>query len=156
MSARHTSSPTTGPAGRDALGGLEDLVCFDLYAASRSVTAAYRPILGELGLTYPQYLVVVLLAEHGELAIGEVARTLRLDHATLTPLLRRLEAAALVTRARDRHDARSVVVSLTDRGRRVADRRTEIQCRVGELLGLEGAEVEQLQGLLRRVSANLA
>ncbi|GAA4690196.1 MarR family transcriptional regulator [Nocardioides nanhaiensis] len=146
----------TGPAGRDALGGLEDLVCFDLYAASRSVTAAYRPILSELGLTYPQYLVVVLLAEHGHLTISEVARTLRLDHATLTPLLRRLEAAALVTRARDEQDARSVVVRLTDRGRRVGAQRTEIQCRVGELLGLDGAEVAQLQRLLRRVSANLA
>jgi len=155
MSARHTSSPATGPAGRDARGGLEDLVCFDLYAASRSVTAAYRPILGELGLTYPQYLVVVLLSEHGRLGIGEIARTLHLDHATLTPLLRRLETAALVTRARDEDDARQVVVALTDRGRRVGARRTEIQCRVGELLGLDGAEVAQLQGLLRRVQANL-
>lgn len=156
MSAHDTSTSTTGPAGRDALGGLEDLLCFDLYAASRAVTAAYRPMLGDLGLTYPQYLVVVLLAEHGRVTIGDVARTLRLDHATLTPLLRRLEAAHLLTRSRDPHDARSVVLELTDRGRRVAAEREDIQCRVGELLGLDGGEVAQLQGLLRRVSANLA
>lgn len=156
MSAHDTSTSTTGPADRDALGGLEDLLCFDLYAASRAVTAAYRPMLGDLGLTYPQYLVVVLLAEHGRVTIGDVARTLRLDHATLTPLLRRLEAAHLLTRSRDPHDARSVVLELTDRGRRVAAEREDIQCRVGELLGLDGGEVAQLQGLLRRVSANLA
>ena len=155
MNVRHTSSPTADPAGRDAATGLEDLLCFDLYAASRAVTAAYRPILGDLGLTYPQYLVLVLLAERDGLSIGDVARALRLDHATLTPLLRRLEAAHLLTRARDPQDSRSVVLTLTDRGRRVAAERAAIQCRVGELLGLDGDQVATLQGLLRQVSANL-
>lgn len=156
MDARDTSSPIVDPAGRDAATGLEDLLCFDLYAASRAVTAAYRPILGDLGLTYPQYLVVLLLAEHERLTIKDVARMLRLDHATLTPLLRRLEAAQLLTRSRDPRDTRSVVLALTGRGRRVAAERGAIQCRVGEALGLDDEQVAQLQGLLRQVSANLA
>ena len=132
---------------------LDDLVCFDLYAASRSVTAAYRPILGELGLTYPQYLVLAVLWEGDERPIKDLARVLRLDHATLTPLLRRLESAGLVTRRRSPADERAVIVALTAEGRGLSAHADDVKCRIGEAIGLGPDEVETLQGLLRRVSA---
>src|SRR4051812_33183077 len=91
---------------------LDELLCFDLYAVSRAVTAAYRPILGELGLTYPQYLVLVVLWAREQVPIKELAAALRLDHATLTPLLRRMADAGLLARTRSTTDERSVTVSL--------------------------------------------
>ncbi len=133
---------------------LRDLVCFDLYAASRAVTAAYRPILAELGLTYPQYLVLAVLWERDHRPIKDLAAALRLDHATLTPLLRRLELAGLVTRRRSAGDERSVVVALTGQGRGVERRAAVVRSRIAEAIGLGPDEVEALQGVLRRVVAS--
>lgn len=135
-------------------GELDSLLCFDLYAASRAVTAAYRPILGELGLTYPQYLVLTVVGARGEVPIKTLASTLRLDHGTLTPLLRRLEATGLLTRTRSADDERSVLVALTSAGHEVATRFGGVQCRIGEALGLEIDDVHRLQGLLRTVTAS--
>jgi DNA-binding MarR family transcriptional regulator len=132
---------------------LDDLICFDLYAASRQVTAAYRPILGELGLTYPQYLVLVVLGAHDEMLIKDVGRELRLDHATLSPLLRRLERDGLLTRRRSASDERAVVVALTAEGRAVHARFGEVHCRIAEALGITTEEAAQLRGLLRNLSA---
>ncbi|MBZ5735786.1 MarR family transcriptional regulator [Nocardioides sp. TRM66260-LWL] len=143
------------PAG-DPAGPLDPLLCFDLYAASRAVTAAYRPILGDLGLTYPQYLVLVVLAAEPDGAAGlpikALGATIRLDHATLTPLLRRLEDAGLLTRRRSERDERSVVVALTSAGREVASHFDDVQCRAAEVLGLEPAQMGQLRDLLRAVT----
>lgn len=134
---------------------LEPLLCFDLYAASRSLTAAYRPVLAEFDLTYPQYLVLVVLAARTEgVPIKHLRDTLRLDHATLTPLLRRLEAAGLVTRARSEVDERSVEVALSAHGREVASHFGDVQCRVSEILGLREKEVAVLRDLLQRVSTS--
>ncbi|KRC49071.1 MULTISPECIES: MarR family winged helix-turn-helix transcriptional regulator [unclassified Nocardioides] len=132
---------------------LDDLICFDLYAASRQVTAAYRPILGELGLTYPQYLVLVVLGAHDEMLIKDVGRELRLDHATLSPLLRRLERDGLLTRRRSASDERAVVVALTAEGRAVHARFGEVHCRIAEALGITAEEAAQLRDLLRNLSA---
>lgn len=134
---------------------LDDLICFDLYAASRQVTAAYRPILGELGLTYPQYLVLVVLGAHDEMLIKDVGRELRLDHATLSPLLRRLERDGLLTRRRSATDERAVVVALTDEGRAVHARFGDVHCRIAEALGITADQADQLRGLLRGLSAQL-
>lgn len=134
---------------------LDDLICFDLYAASRQVTAAYRPILGELGLTYPQYLVLVVLGAHDEMLIKDVGRELRLDHATLSPLLRRLERDGLLTRRRSSDDERAVVVALTDAGRGVHARFGEVHCRIAEALGITAEQAEQLRSLLRGLTAQL-
>ncbi|GAA1913957.1 MarR family transcriptional regulator [Nocardioides lentus] len=163
MSISHPRPPGTGaaPTGTTSgacttADGLDELVCFDLYAASRSVTAAYRPVLSELGLTYPQYLVLVVLWDRGACSIKHLASTLRLDHATLTPLLRRMEEAGLLVRERSLIDERSVTVRLTGRGDSLRDVREGVRCHIADLLGLDVDQVDALQGLLRQVSANLA
>ena len=135
---------------------LDELLCFDLYAASRAVTAAYRPILGEVGLTYPQYLVLVVLWARAEVPIKDLASALRLDHATLTPLLRRMEAAGLLTRTRSTTDERSVTVTLAPAGEALRPHLADIQCRIADALGITVAKAEQLRHLLREVTVNLA
>lgn len=134
---------------------LAPLLCFDLYVASRAVTAAYRPILAELDLTYPQYLVLVVLAAQQEgVPIKHLRDALRLDHATLTPLVRRLEASGLVERRRNGGDERSVLVGLTARGRATSTHFHDVQCQVAELLDLDAGEVGALRDLLRRVASS--
>src|ERR687886_2404539 len=96
---------------------LDDQLCFALYAASRAVTARYRPMLDEIGLTYPQYLVMMLLWEEDNQTVGQLGSRLALDSGTLSPLLKRLTAAGLVTRHRRADDERSVSVRLTEAGR---------------------------------------
>jgi DNA-binding MarR family transcriptional regulator len=96
---------------------LDDQLCFALYAASRAVTARYRPMLEKIGLTYPQYLVMMLLWERDEQTVGQLGSRLALDSGTLSPLLKRLTAAGLVTRERRVDDERSVSIALTDAGR---------------------------------------
>ena len=142
---------TTNTSTDDPLAAL---LCFDLYAASRTVTAAYRPVLADLGLTYPQYLVlVVLAAQNDAVPIKHLRNALRLDHATLTPLLRRLEDAGMLTRERSSADERSVSIALTRQGREVATHFDAVQCRVADILGLEPRQVETLRDLLRQVTA---
>src|SRR3954453_11431806 len=101
---------------------LEDQLCFALYAASRAVTARYRPMLEELGLTYPQYLVMMLLWEEDNQTVGQLGARLALDSGTLSPLLKRLTAAGLVTRHRRIEDERSVSISLTPAGLALRDK----------------------------------
>lgn len=135
--------------------GSPDLLCFDLYSASRAMTALYRPLLDDLGLTYPQYLTLAVLARDGSGTIAHLAAALRLDHGTLTPLLHRLEAAGLVSRAERAADRRAVEVSLTASGQRVAARFDDIQCAVTEATGLTAAQVHRLQGTLRTLVRRL-
>lgn len=96
---------------------LDDQLCFPIYAASRRIQAVYRPLLEPLGLTYPQYLVMLVLWEEDGLRVSAIGDRLALDSGTLTPLLKRLEAAGLVERRRDTSDNRVVRISLTDAGR---------------------------------------
>src|SRR5436305_13731373 len=96
---------------------LDRLVCFALYAASRAVINAYRPLLDEVGLTYPQYLVLLVLWQRGPQPVKNLGAALHLDSGTLSPLLKRLESAGLVRRERRAEDERSVLVTLTDAGR---------------------------------------
>ncbi|MBJ7528979.1 MAG: MarR family transcriptional regulator [Nocardioides sp.] len=133
---------------------LDALLCFDLYAASRAVTAAYRPILEDLGVTYPQYLVLVVLWGRDECAVKDLAATLRLDHATLTPLLRRMEQAGLVTRRRSTADERVVLVALTAAGEAMRPEAERVQCRVAEALGVTAEQAVTLRDLLRGVTAS--
>lgn len=95
---------------------LEDQLCFSLYATSMAINRIYKPLLDELGITYPQYLVLSTLWEADGRTIGAIAERLALESSTITPLVKRLEAAALVTRTRQADDERRVVVSLTERG----------------------------------------
>ncbi|MET0819590.1 MAG: MarR family transcriptional regulator [Aeromicrobium sp.] len=141
---------TSTPPVRDG-GILDELVCFDLYVASRAMTRRYRPVLERHGITYPQYLVALYLGESGPSTIKDVAEALRLDHATLTPMLRRMETQGLLAREIDVNDRRSVRLTLTPRGRQVHAGADDVQCTIRDDLGLTADELRQLQATLRRV-----
>jgi len=135
---------------------LDDQLCFALYAATNSVVRAYRPQLGELGLTYPQYLVMLALWQDGVTAVHDLAARLQLSSSAVTPLVDRLEAAGFVTRARAA-DRRVVLVGLTEAGRLLEDGVSEAQqavvCRTG-LGERDLAELRQeLKDLAERVAA---
>lgn len=116
MDTKHTSTTQQdGKAGRTPV--LDDLLCFSLYATGLAMNKVYRKLLRKLDLTYPQYLVLMVLWERDELTVSEIGARLFLDSATLTPLLKRLEGAGLVSRTRSAADERQVVVALTDAGR---------------------------------------
>ena len=123
---------------------LEEQLCFALYSASRAVTSAYRPLLDELNLTYPQYLVLLVLWEDDACTIGQLGDRLHLDSGTLSPLIKRLEAAGLVRRQRSNADERRVDVTLTAEGRALEDRAA---CIPERLLGSPDADPAQLPAL---------
>ena len=127
---------------------LEEQVCFAVAVASRSIVGLYRPILEPLGLTHPQFLVMAALWENGELSVGELGRLLRLDSATLSPLLTRLEAADLVQRVRREDDGRVVDVQLTQEGRDLRARAVDVPRLVRERIGLDESEIQALRGAL--------
>jgi DNA-binding MarR family transcriptional regulator len=148
--------------GRYGFGVTDDLVlrrqvCFALYAASRALTDVYRPILDEHGLTYPQYLVLLVLWERGDDAptVSELGAALRLDSGTLSPLLKRLEAAGLVVRTRSASDERRVEVGLTADGVALRERMTEVPVRVACATGLTEAELVALRDTLTRVTETI-
>lgn len=134
---------------------LDAQLCFDLYAASRAITAAYRPALTAVGLTYPQYLVLMVLWEDGDLTVGDLAQRLRLDHGTLTPLLRRMEDADLLTRSRRASDGRVLEIGLTARGERLREEAPRLSCLAREATGLSDRQIARLQELLKTLNANL-
>ncbi|GAA3516189.1 MarR family winged helix-turn-helix transcriptional regulator [Actinocatenispora rupis] len=135
---------------------LDDQVCFALYAASRAVTAAYRPLLAELGLTYPQYLVLLVLWERGEVSVGELGAALRLDYGTLSPLLQRMAAAGLVERERQPADERSVLVRAGERGRALRRRAHRVPPAIGAATGLSPGEARRLRTELIAIADRLA
>ena len=153
---RQASSPSANvpPAdlGEDALL-LERQVCFALVVASRSVLAIYRPLLEPLGLTHPQYLVMLALWGETPLSVGRIGTLLQLDSPTLSPLLKRLEAAGLITRTRSGDDERQVHIDLTDDGRALREKALAIPPAVVEKLGMEIPELEDLHAALTRVIA---
>lgn len=135
---------------------LDQQLCFALYAASRATTGAYRQALDEVGLTYPQYLVMLVLWEDDGLAVRELGERLHLDSGTLSPLLGRLEAAGLVTRSRPDRDGRRVVIHLTDVGRRLGDAAERIQCALLDRLAMRPDELALLRDLAHRLVGSLA
>ena len=128
---------------------LDDQLCFALYAASRAVTARYRPMLEEIGLTYPQYLVMMLLWETDHQTVGQLGSRLALDSGTLSPLLKRLTAAGLVTRHRRVEDERSVSIALTEQGRALQDKAVRISEEMIGAIGFDTAEFDELKARLR-------
>lgn len=136
-------------------GVLDDLLCFDLYSLSRAVTGLYRPVLEPHDLTYPQYLVLVALTRLGPSSIRDVGRAVRLDHGTLTPLLRRMADRGLLSLDRSSTDARSVTVSLTADGEALRPVLEEARCHLGEALGLSEREAQVLQARLQRLARAL-
>ncbi|MEV4827627.1 MarR family winged helix-turn-helix transcriptional regulator [Micromonospora sp. CA-248260] len=135
---------------------LRDQVCFALYAASRALTDVYRPILDEFGLTYPQYLVLLVLWERDDPpTVSELGTALRLDSGTLSPLLKRLAAAGLVVRTRSALDERRVEVGLTADGMALRQRMTDVPLRVACSTGLDEAELVALRDTLTRVTETI-
>ena len=150
-------------APRDPLQ-LDDQLCFALYNASRALTRAYAPLLEPLGLTYPQYLVLLVLWERDGLPVKEVGERLALDSGTLTPLCKRLEQQGLVERLRGEDDERIVRIFLTPEGRALRGKArkipTELACRAGYDLGADRSVRElarlrdELTALAHRLSAD--
>ena len=135
---------------------LDDQLCFALYAASRAVTQLYRPLLEELGLTYPQYLVMLVLWERDHATIGELASALELDHGTLSPLLKRLQAAGLLERRRRTEDERVVDVAITPAGRELAKRADAVPQVIVDSYGVDAAEFAGLRARLRMLTKSVA
>ncbi|AWZ08118.1 MULTISPECIES: MarR family transcriptional regulator [unclassified Streptomyces] len=134
---------------------LDGQICFALGAANRAFGGLYRVVLKDLGLTYPQYLVMLVLWEHGEMPVKELGRHLRLDSGTLSPLLKRLEAAGLISRERSAEDERSVHARLTGEGVALRARAVEVPRRIAVATGFELGEIKDLQERLRRLTAAL-
>ncbi|MEV0682580.1 MarR family transcriptional regulator [Nocardia sp. NPDC050378] len=134
---------------------LDEQLCFPLYAASRAMTAVYRPKLEQLGLTYPQYLVMLALWERDGRSVGELGRALDLDSGTLSPLLKRLETTGFVQRRRAADDERRVDIVLTDHGRAVRARACAIPTEMAQAAGLTGDEAAALRTLLRKLTDSL-
>ncbi|MGY5050710.1 MarR family winged helix-turn-helix transcriptional regulator [Streptomyces sp. 900105755] len=134
---------------------LDDHLCFSLYAASRAITGAYRPLLDPLGLTYPQYLTLVALGEHGAMTVKDLVATLQLDYGTVTPLIKRLETNGLLARTRRTDDERVVEVALTPQGSAMHRHIASIPPVIGDAIGLTPAEITHTQDLVRRLTANL-
>jgi DNA-binding MarR family transcriptional regulator len=123
---------------------LERQVCFALSVATRSVLSVYRPILEPMGLTHPQYLVMLALWGQSPLAVKELIEMLQLDGPTLSPLLKRLEAAGLVTRTRDPDDERQLRIGLTDKGRALREQALNVPPSVVAKLGMSLGDLEDL------------
>ncbi|MEU6270072.1 MarR family winged helix-turn-helix transcriptional regulator [Saccharopolyspora shandongensis] len=138
--------------GEDPLA-LDRQVCFALSVASRNVISVYRPLLAPLGLTHPQYLVMLALWEQSPRSVKDLCGALHADPATLSPLLKRLESIGYLERRRSTEDERLLAVELTGKGRELRAEAEKIPYRVVELLGIEVAELEQLHGALSKVIA---
>ena len=134
---------------------IEDYICLALYRASRTVTGLYRELLTDLGLTYPQYLVMRLLWQRGTLAVGEIGDALGLDYGTLSPLLKRLQSAGLIERRRRTDDERSVEIALTPEGHALEAHSLEIPDKLNCALGLNERDALALQQKLSQLTASL-
>lgn len=130
---------------------LESQVCFALAVASRRVIALYRPLLEPMGLTHPQYLVMLALWEHQNLTVRRLSELVSLDPATISPLLKRLEVTGYISRSRDPADERSLVVSITRRGSSLRKRALAIPPAIMDRLRMEEAELRHLHAVLQDV-----
>ncbi|MGW7351343.1 MarR family winged helix-turn-helix transcriptional regulator [Streptomyces sp. NPDC054784] len=148
------TEPPDPAAPVDALR-LDQQICFSLHAASRAFDGLYRVLLKDLGLTYPQYLAMLVLWEDGELPVRDAGRRLRLDSGTLSPLLKRLEAAGYVRRRRSPEDERSVLVSPTREGWALRERARSIPVRIGAAAGIEADDLHGLRERLDRLTRAL-
>ncbi|WP_317191222.1 MarR family winged helix-turn-helix transcriptional regulator [Hymenobacter sp. BT523] len=147
----HEKAPALNP-----LLKLDNQLCFSVYALSRLITKAYQPLLENLDVTYPQYLVLLLLWEHEELTVKQLGEHLLLDSGTLTPLLKRMEQRQWLSRRRDVRDERSVVVALTPAGRALQAQAAHIPVRLAEKMQLTEPEMAGLRTQLRQIMTLLS
>lgn len=134
---------------------LDDQLCFGLYSASRAVTSLYRVVLAELDLTYPQYLVMLALWDRDDRLVKDLGGELNLDSGTLSPLLKRLQAAGLVARARQADDERAVLISLTDAGKALREKAVNVPDVIGEAMGLDDAGLARMRAQLDRLTESV-
>lgn len=130
---------------------LDAQLCFRLYAASRGLTRCYQPLLDALGLTYPQYLAMLVLWERDGLTVSELSEKLKLDPSTMTPLLKRLESAGWISRQRRKQNEREVEIALTDAGRALRERALSVPPAIMAATGFTPREAEALRTLLERL-----
>ncbi|MCJ2036156.1 MarR family winged helix-turn-helix transcriptional regulator [Methylobacterium sp. J-068] len=147
---RETTAPLIDPLL------LDNQLCYALYAAAHRMTKSYRPMLERMGLTYPQYLVLLVLWETDGVTVSEIGRRLRLDSGTLTPVLKRLETAGFLVRNRRRSDEREVEIALTPRGRDLRAEATAVRESVMCQLNMSEPEVQAMRADLNALIANLS
>ncbi|WP_245594211.1 MarR family winged helix-turn-helix transcriptional regulator [Acidiphilium angustum] len=135
---------------------MDEQLCFALYAATHAITRIYRPMLAEFNITYPQYIVLLVLLERAESTVNGIADALKLDAATVTPLLKRLAEAGWITRERNRADERVVVVRLTPQGRSLEAQLAEVQNTVRCRTGLDINAFRNLRDTLDQLTETLA
>jgi MarR family transcriptional regulator, organic hydroperoxide resistance regulator len=133
--------PNTKGSPPDVAG----MLCFSLYSAGHAFTQLYRPLLGKLGLTYPQYLVMVTLWNRDGQTVKELGKTLFLDSSTLTPLLKRLDAAGLITRTRNPMDEREVLIHVTEKGNELRTSSADVGRCIEEAVGLDAETVQSIR-----------
>lgn len=134
---------------------LENQLCFPLYVCSKEIVKAYKPYLDELGLTYTQYITMMVMWEHKELRVKEVGKYLFLDSSTLTPLLKRLEEKGYVTRRRSSEDERDLFVTITDRGEALKEKAVTVPERLGACIDLDPQKAAALYALLYEIIGKL-
>lgn len=142
-------------AKQDKSPMLDELLCFAVYSTSLAMSKVYRPLLNKLGVTYPQYLVLVVLWQQDELTVSDIGNQLFLDSATLTPLLKRMETAGLISRVRSARDERQVIVSLTDAGKELRKEAQGIMSSILCSLECTKEEAQELTGRLVALRSNL-
>lgn len=130
---------------------LENQVCFPLYALSKEITAMYRPYLDELGITYPQYLVLMVLWKENEQTVGQLGEKVFLDSGTLTPLLKRMEQRGIVLRTRKAEDERVVIISLTEKGVLLKEKAKDIPKKLVESMQISEEELMELKNIVTRI-----
>jgi MarR family transcriptional regulator, organic hydroperoxide resistance regulator len=134
---------------------LDEQLCFALYAASRAMTGCYRPGLDEVGLTYPQYLVMLVLWEHRSVSVNQLSDRLQLSTGTLSPLLKRLEAAGLLERRRRTDDERQVQLTVTDAGMALQERTNTARSAVETASGMSRSEIARMRDELTELTERL-
>ncbi|UWF68654.1 MULTISPECIES: MarR family winged helix-turn-helix transcriptional regulator [unclassified Brucella] len=134
---------------------LADMLCFAVYSTANALSRAYQPILAPLDLTYPQFLVMLVLWERDDCTVSEIGARLNLDSGTLTPLLKRLEAAGRITRRRDLRDERQVRITLTDEGRKLREQAESVPEQIMCATGQPVSELQDLRSRLMKIRNHL-
>jgi DNA-binding MarR family transcriptional regulator len=147
-------SPSNRPSPAEALS-LEQQICYAMHTTVRAFDAVYRELLGEHGLSYPQYIALMGVGEHGPMTVSGLGELMHLDSGTLSPLLKRMEKAGLVGRARDTEDERRVLVSITPTGRDRLAALGDLPLEIARRSGLTRAQLVDLHRTLRDVTAAL-
>jgi DNA-binding MarR family transcriptional regulator len=130
---------------------LENQICFPLYVIAKEITGLYRPFLDEIGITYPQYLVMMVLWENDGLSVNHIGEKLFLDSGTLTPLLKRLESKGIISRKRKKEDERVVEVFLTESGRQLQRKACEIPGKIQDKIGIETEDLLHLKETVLKI-----